>query len=371
MNYLQLRGPVWLNGDILPGPNTLDHPIDWQRFLRLCQEHFPESTISLGWKTGYSTIRARNAYTWAMVKSMHDVVDKWQIKQPVTFAVRASFMKHSLPQLQWLMEMFGATLTVFSPEEDEVPVSDLMYLRQKLHKDQVYFDLPDSLKTQFDTVKDQPEAEGKKVDPPEGQSGAFDVADWILARGEKGETIFLGSEAVMLQRGQLLSKGKYPMDRIKMLQIVGRIQFIPTLEPGEEVSIIDKEDFSLEIYLHVLQGARPSAISGIRCAISPSGKITVGTKSIPGTDSETSATFKGPISCVDLYIEELPSKGVLMKVTQLEECNSISPTVTDTLEVKLPLTDLQVDGEHVAIRGVGTTSFVAIPRFQIHLSDHL
>ena len=303
---------------------------------------------------------------------MHDVIEKWRVKQPITFSARASYLKYSVPQLQWLMEMTGGSLSVYSPESDSVPVSDLMYVRNKLHKDQVYFDLPDSLRPQFDSVKDQ--ETNKVVERKDDQGMGFSVADWILARGERGETIFLGSEAVILQRGQLLSKSKYPMDHIKMLQLVARVQFIHARQQWQEVAPADtekEEDFSLEIYLHVIQGARPSAISGIRCSVSPTGKVMLGTKAIPGTNSEKSAMLSIPANCLDIYVEELPSKGVLMKVSSLEECHSASPRVLQALELKLPLTDLHLEGEHIAIRGVGTTSFAAIPRFHITLSDQL
>ena len=56
---LQISFPVWLNADILIGPGTgttvalgiESKLVDPDRFIPLCQEYFPTSTLSTGWTT--------------------------------------------------------------------------------------------------------------------------------------------------------------------------------------------------------------------------------------------------------------------------------------------------------------------------------
>jgi len=55
---------------------------------------------------------------------------RWNVRQPVTFNVRADVVRRSLPQLKWLLEMTSAsTITVISPTHTDVsqplPLLDL------------------------------------------------------------------------------------------------------------------------------------------------------------------------------------------------------------------------------------------------------
>lgn len=49
----QLRRPVWLNADILPGPNGSSSAVDAKGFLDTVTSVFPDVTLSLGWTTGW------------------------------------------------------------------------------------------------------------------------------------------------------------------------------------------------------------------------------------------------------------------------------------------------------------------------------
>uniref|UniRef100_A0A8C4PE22 Menorin-like domain-containing protein n=1 Tax=Dromaius novaehollandiae TaxID=8790 RepID=A0A8C4PE22_DRONO len=50
---LRLRRPVWINADILPGPNGNDAVVDAKGFLDTVTSFFPDVTLSLGWSTGW------------------------------------------------------------------------------------------------------------------------------------------------------------------------------------------------------------------------------------------------------------------------------------------------------------------------------
>ncbi|XP_032942330.1 protein FAM151B isoform X7 [Catharus ustulatus] len=48
-----LASPVWLNGDVLPGPCGSCAPLDARAFLRAVTASCPEATLSLGWTTAW------------------------------------------------------------------------------------------------------------------------------------------------------------------------------------------------------------------------------------------------------------------------------------------------------------------------------
>lgn len=50
----QLKGPVWINADILPGPGGRATPLDSQAFLQAVTSRAEGDVLSLGWTTGWS-----------------------------------------------------------------------------------------------------------------------------------------------------------------------------------------------------------------------------------------------------------------------------------------------------------------------------
>ncbi|XP_048382765.1 protein FAM151B isoform X3 [Stegostoma tigrinum] len=91
-----LTRPVWINADILPGPN------ESKDFLCIVTSYLPHVTLSLGWKTDELVNQTSLVYTWEMVKEMEQICQP--LSQPVTFPVRAALVRPSWPQLSWLLE---------------------------------------------------------------------------------------------------------------------------------------------------------------------------------------------------------------------------------------------------------------------------
>ena len=52
--------PVWLNADVLRGPNSVTTPVNATAFLEIVQTMFPDVTISPGWTTSIRSILYRN-----------------------------------------------------------------------------------------------------------------------------------------------------------------------------------------------------------------------------------------------------------------------------------------------------------------------
>nr|XP_054368610.1 protein FAM151B isoform X1 [Mirounga angustirostris] len=97
-----LKRPVWINADILPGPNGNSRVVDAKPFIDMVTSFFPDVTFSLGWTTGWHPEKVNEGYSWTMVKEMEYICK--ELKQPVTFPVRAALVRQSCSQLLWLLK---------------------------------------------------------------------------------------------------------------------------------------------------------------------------------------------------------------------------------------------------------------------------
>ncbi|TRY65920.1 hypothetical protein DNTS_026617 [Danionella cerebrum] len=114
----QLKGPVWINADVISGPGGKAVPLD------------------------------PHGYNWEVVHQMEELCRP--LKQPVTFPVRAALLPMSFLQLQWLLEQSDRySLTIWTGKDDAVNVEDLLPYRQKISKTRIYYDLIGSQMTRF------------------------------------------------------------------------------------------------------------------------------------------------------------------------------------------------------------------------------
>lgn len=144
----QLKGPVWINADILPGPGGKATPVDPHVFLQEVAQRSENDVLSLGWTTGWTADVDNPGYSWEMVHQMEELCRP--LKQPVTFPVRASLLPMSFPQFQWLLEQSDRySLTVWTGKVDALNVNDLMPYRKNLGKRRIYYDLLESQIKQF------------------------------------------------------------------------------------------------------------------------------------------------------------------------------------------------------------------------------
>ncbi|NWV71329.1 F151B protein, partial [Malurus elegans] len=149
----RLDRPVWLNGDILPGPCASHAPLDARAFLATVTSSCPEATLSLGWTTGchqgqVPSLSLSPGYEWPMVQDMSRLCRS--LSQPVTFPVRAALVPGSIPQLQWLLQQSHRySLTVWTGKEDLYSVEDLLFIRENFDKSRVYYDIFEPQNTEF------------------------------------------------------------------------------------------------------------------------------------------------------------------------------------------------------------------------------
>ncbi|NXN84577.1 F151B protein, partial [Bombycilla garrulus] len=146
-----LARPVWLNGDVLPGPLGSRAPLDARAFLGTVTSACPDATLSLGWTTGChrgQVPRLSPGYEWPMVQEMSQLCHP--LSQPVTFAVRAALVPGSIPQLRWLLQQSRRySLTVWAGKEDLYSVEDLLLIRENFDKSRVYYDIFEPQNSEF------------------------------------------------------------------------------------------------------------------------------------------------------------------------------------------------------------------------------
>ena len=247
------------------------------------------------------------------MKEMHDLIEKWEVTQPLIFAVQAAYVKRSLPQLKWLMEMTTGSLAIFTSENDGITAADLMYIRYRLPISHVYYDLSDELQRGFDVLRDDPAAQVPASATSSRPNETFHAEDWIVAPSGKKDEIYLGTNTVLLRHGLLISKGVYQASNTETVTISGRVEFLAP-EPIASDNPPDPEA-AIEVYLRVSQGARPSAISGIKCIISSSGKLGISAQSIPGSDAHSEILWRDMPVCVDFTIQDLGTDKILLQVS--------------------------------------------------------
>ncbi|NXO36813.1 F151B protein, partial [Locustella ochotensis] len=146
-----LDRPVWLNGDILPGPCGSCAPLDAHSFLGSVTSSCPDATLSLGWTTGRhqgQVLCLSPGYEWPMVQEMSQLCHP--LSQLVTFAVRAALVPSSIPQLQWLLQQSHRySLTIWTGKEDIYSVEDLLLIRENFDKSRVYYDIFEPQNSEF------------------------------------------------------------------------------------------------------------------------------------------------------------------------------------------------------------------------------
>ncbi|XP_074859351.1 protein FAM151A [Carettochelys insculpta] len=146
---VKINRPVWLNADILMGPNVpINTAVNASLFLSLVQGKYPNCTLSPGWTTLYSSLFPNKMYTQNMIQEMHSIVGT--LPQRVTFPVRAVMVKLAWPHFSWLLAQSERySLTLWQGKTDPVTVEDLLFIRDNSRAEQIYYDLYEPVLSQF------------------------------------------------------------------------------------------------------------------------------------------------------------------------------------------------------------------------------
>ncbi|KAK4023391.1 protein FAM151B isoform X1 [Daphnia magna] len=164
----KIRVPLWINGDIIQGPvNATTKPLDARRFLNLTKRYFPDAVLSVGWTTRYGPdisswplqIINEGSYTMDHMIQLRDALKAAQIRQPVTFPIRAglSTTPESQRSILWLLEQIeGSTLTLWSGPFDTVDLPGLMKLIKNIGTKKIYIDVSSGLLCEIQHFQDHP-----------------------------------------------------------------------------------------------------------------------------------------------------------------------------------------------------------------------
>ncbi|XP_075040129.1 protein FAM151A isoform X2 [Mixophyes fleayi] len=152
-SQMSINRPVWLNADIVSGPNV-NHEIgvNATQFLNLVQDKFPDVTISPGWVTLYlPPIITNRTYTREMVEKMYNLVK--DLPQRITFPARAVLTRSAWIHFNWLLQHSDRySLTLWQGSSDPLALEDLLFIRDNSHPEKIYYDIYDPLLSDFKEI---------------------------------------------------------------------------------------------------------------------------------------------------------------------------------------------------------------------------
>lgn len=111
-------------------------------FLTMMKK-LPKATISVGWTTKLNRHPQNHGYVFAQLKAMALALIYKEIKQPVTFAVRAAFVANSKDDLLELVnsKLRKDSLVVWKPKSDLVDKKKLMMALDAVAHERVMLDM--------------------------------------------------------------------------------------------------------------------------------------------------------------------------------------------------------------------------------------
>ncbi|XP_068095112.1 protein FAM151A [Hyperolius riggenbachi] len=152
-SQVNIDRPVWLNADIVAGPNV-NHElgVNATQFLSLIKDKFPAITISPGWVTLYlPPIISNRTYTREMMEKMYDLVK--DLPQRITFPARAVLTRAAWPHFDWLLQKSDRySLTLWQGSSDPLTLDDLLFIRDNSDPDKIYYDIYEPLLSEFKQI---------------------------------------------------------------------------------------------------------------------------------------------------------------------------------------------------------------------------
>ncbi|XP_072037285.1 LOW QUALITY PROTEIN: uncharacterized protein [Amphiura filiformis] len=358
----QIHVPLWVNADIVKGPNSPKDPIPPRVFIDSCNKYFPLTTMSLGFTTYWNATATEDLYTWQMI--FDNIQYTYPLKQPVTFPIRAIWCLRSWDKFTWLMGLKDDfSITVWSGANDVVDVTGLINLRYYGDSKRIYYDLPDPLMAEFKQALE----DGIVQPPPRMQMWNVDLWEPILSRFE-GDFVFLSTEGVGIMGGQ--SAMNYAgcvqsIDQMKPSQkmiITGTVQFVNKYETNSG-------ETTLEIAFRTtgLWSSSGSGVTdGILASISNNGKIT-----LYDMNSEKEATLSLPeAECYQFEVTddvENATCRIKVEIVRCSDAKSAPPNEGEMLDVSLKdVPDLdQYEKFHVAFGKLGNSKDIVVEDFYV------
>ena len=287
---------------------------------------------------------------WDMMR----LIEEMDVEQPITFAVRAVHLKHSLQKIRWLCDMMGATISVWAPPSDDIPQETILQLRHFFPQANVYYDIPPKNLAIFDAKEPLPTL---AKDLEQIEEYVYKPSQWMVMRSplaRNDDRAYMGSSAgiVLSDKIMFVSAQGYQPSHEKPLTFEGGVQFVDP-EPGLKQGV--------DIILRSNSHEDPNMMSGIVVNIGANGAVSIGTFNKPDDKSEPKqATIKpSPTSCFRFTITD-DSKTVSISVTTLIECESPRETSKDTLNLSYEASQITRSFHFVAFRLSGDNTKAAV-----------
>jgi len=120
---------VWLNADVLPGPNVRTPPdVPAHEFVPMCRRVCPHAVLSLGWRVG--PIGAEQVYSEGDVNEMLRVCSEYRLPGgSVVFAASVRFAERNVPLLGRLLEESSESQILFWTGAGELPIPAVLQTR--------------------------------------------------------------------------------------------------------------------------------------------------------------------------------------------------------------------------------------------------
>lgn len=141
--------PVFINADIVQGPGGNATEVKEEGFLKIAKE-YSNLIVSVGWTTGWNNDAKNASYSDKDIETMNNTLKAKELKQPITYAVRAALAANSHSQMKKLVKDTNNTLTIWSAENDVVNATELSKLIKDVGVENVYLDVPEKLKKELD-----------------------------------------------------------------------------------------------------------------------------------------------------------------------------------------------------------------------------
>lgn len=324
---------------MLKGPLGSEPKLDATRFVKVVKKMFPESTLSMGWTTGFHTDVSQMSYSWDMILDMYYIIHNLEVKSPLVFTARASFLPNSVPQLKWLTDNTKASLLVYQEPNDveDQYHQNLMYLCYRFPPHLSFFDLTNEKLENF--VKENRYTAVQKVDPrvEMRDSEMFRPEAWVkMGFFIEAHSLLPSTEAIVLQ-----SRAVYMVTRAKYkpsphVRLEGRVQFLNRKNLKEELG-----KTGLSIFVRSNSYMHFEDISGIRCFIGIDGEIVVEGNNLPGDKfRESQRMTPGSSNCYRFSVVD-EGNYLVFTVTVMIECTTLDSAKPSTripaqMRVRLP-----------------------------------
>nr|XP_006824900.1 PREDICTED: uncharacterized protein LOC100375994 [Saccoglossus kowalevskii] len=342
----QIHAPLILRADILVGPNgDTNKMVNGVNFISDANGLFPNSIVSLGWRTHWTTDSKEVQYTWDMVIDMAKYCTR--LHQPISFSVRAVFARKSIRQLKWLVSLSSKfTITIFSPDYDIVSMSELSIFRRSLPVHRVLYDVPVSFIAALREVQPNTlQTPGEKMERNLWHPQPFDTKSFV----------FLGEDIIAFTgpNSWLTSKMQYraELETGKQVEISGIVQFAMA---SEQITT-DQSKLDIHIRSTGVDPPEPDSVLGVRIEIVSDGTLRVSSHNLAkaGTyNPQTTATIPSH-ECYYFHIVDAGETAPITVNIKWADCEAGVTTTEHNVQLSLtvPYEATQEEEFYITING--------------------